>query len=166
MKKKELSENSFLLEAQYLENTQAFINDRAGSCLRWYIGKACYYKRMFYTCSLITLFCPLLSSIIVGVDALWGTDNIFIQTFTIFLGVISSAATGIHALFHAQEKWIRYRSASEYLKSEIALYKAGVGEYSHGDAHAAFLIKIEEYMMDENTEWKHNLQQEESQNNN
>ena len=164
MKKKELRENNFLLEAKYAENTPEFINERAGSCLRWYIGRACHYKRMFFTCSLITLFCPLVSSILVGFDGLWD-NNFYLKIFTILLGVASSAATGILALCHAQDKWTRYRSASEYLKSEIALYKAGVGIYGQADAHSVFLTNIEEYMKTENTEWTKTQKQDEDQNN-
>lgn len=165
MSKKEIEESSFLIDAKPMGNPQEFINERAASCLRWYIRKACYYRGMFYTCSLITLLAPLISSVIVGFNSLLGHTSVIIQIITIILGVVSSAATGVLALFHAQEKWTRYRSASEYLKREFALYKAGADKYDQRDAHILFLKNIEEYMMNENLEWQDNQQPDNEHNN-
>lgn len=153
MYKKEIQDNHFLFEAKYMNNAQQLISDRANSCLRWYIQKACLYKWIFYLGSLTTLCCPLVASVIVGISTVEGTDSIIMQVITIILGVISSIAAGILALFHAQDKWTRYRSASEFLKREIMLYKAGANEHSSKDAHIEFLKTIEEYMKAENIEW-------------
>ncbi|MCH5261849.1 MAG: DUF4231 domain-containing protein [Lachnospiraceae bacterium] len=160
----EIREINFLLEEQDKEETEErskkspkkLINDRAVSCLKWYIHKACSYRFMFYFCSIIALCAPLISSVIVGYNSSktcsWSIPSII----TAVLGVASSVATGILALYHAQEKWTRYRSASEYLKRELVLYKAGVGKYSDGNAQTLFLETIEEYMVNEHMEWRDN----------
>lgn len=166
-----MREINFMLEAQDEEgaddknkkSSEQFVNDRAVSCLKWYIHKACSYRLLFYICSMVTLCAPLTSSIIVGCNTLKNEFSCALQIITICLGAISSAATGILALFHAQEKWTRYRSASEYLKRELVLYKAGVDKYSEDNAHQLFLKNIEEYMMNENMEWKENQKPDTSQ---
>lgn len=169
--RKEIREISFMLEEQDEEETEntkssrKLVNERAASCLKWYIHKACSYRIMFYICSVVTLCAPLASSIIVSFNTYNNNSNVVFQIITISLGVISSAATGILALFHAQEKWTRYRAASEYLKRELALYKAGVDKYSTDNAHHLFLKNIEEYMMNENLEWKDNQKPDASKNN-
>lgn len=160
----EMREIKFLLETQDEEETEdknlntskKFINDRAVSCLKWYIHKACSYRCMFYSGSVIALCAPLLSSLLVSFNSSDTCSCSILSFLTVFLGVASSIATGILALFHAQEKWTRYRSASEYLKRELVLYKAGVGKYSKNDAQTLFLETIEEYMVNEHMEWRDN----------
>lgn len=160
----EIREINFLLEEQDKEGTEdknkkspkKFINDRAVSCLKWYIHKACSYRFLFYFCSMIALCAPLISSVIVGLSSSKSCSWSMPSIVTAALGVASSIATGILALFHAQEKWTRYRSASEYLKRELVLYKAGVGKYSEDNAQTLFLETIEEYMVNEHMEWREN----------
>lgn len=169
----EIREINFLLEEQDKEETEErskkspkkLINDRAVSCLKWYIHKACSYRFLFYFCSVIALCAPLISSIIVGFNTLVDNSYVVLQIITICLGAISSAATSILALFHAQEKWTRYRSASEYLKRELVLYKAGVDKYSEGNAQLLFLETIEEYMVNEHMEWRDNQKSDTSNSN-
>lgn len=160
----EIREINFLLEEQDKEETEErskkspkkLINDRAVSCLKWYIHKACSYRFLFYFCSVIALCAPLISSILVSCNSSNTCSCSVLSFLTVFLGVASSIATGILALFHAQEKWTRYRSASEYLKRELVLYKAGVGKYSEDNAQTLFLETIEEYMVNEHMEWRDN----------
>lgn len=154
LEKKELKDNKFLFEAFYLKDTEELINNRVACCMEWYIRKACFYKKVFYIGSSIALVCPLIVSIVAGINALTDDISIYCQIIIIVLGGISSAVTGFLALFHANEKWVEYRAAAEYLKKEITLYKAGIGEYQNRESHLVFLNNVEQYMSKENIEWK------------
>lgn len=147
--RQEIKENEFLFCSDTFSADQRF-----ESCLKWYIRKACFYKLVFYIFTFTGAICPIVVAALnnVTLDAKYMK---YMQLALTVLSVAASVSAIILATVRAQEKWTRYRSAAENLKRERSLYleRKKLGKE---DSEEEFVNNIEEYMKQENQEWRQN----------
>lgn len=126
-------------------SSEDICKERTLDCLKWYSRKAVFYKRFFFILSIINIAAPLISAYIVTR-----------QEYSLIGAVLSSLTTlsaSMLALFNVRDKWVTYRSASEYLKSQYTLYCAKSSPYNNTDADIVYLNNIEVYMTTVHAHW-------------
>lgn len=118
---------------------------RTEACLVWYTKKAITYKRFYYGLSIINVGIPIVVSIVLGNSGstFWGAT----------LSAIASFSAALLALFSMRDKWIIYRTAAEYIKSQYTLYCAGAMPYHDNGRHTKYLMVLESYMSSVHGQW-------------
>lgn len=110
---KEFDDNKFLLSK--LENP--YIQQRAESCLKWYIESAVKNKYYFYILTTFTIVCPLISTIILCVS----TESLGVKIASTIAASISAIAASLLTMLDVKRKWGIYRNQAEILKAELTL---------------------------------------------
>lgn len=136
---------AFFGHIQYGKSPKEICSLRTKNCLEWYMRKAVFYKGMFYTLSIVSVGVPLLSTVIMSLYEQSKVGIVF--------AALTSFAASLLALFDMREKWIMYRTAAEYIKSQYCLYCGKVAPYDGEDAHAQYLLLLEKYMASVHVQW-------------
>lgn len=121
------------------------IKKRVYNTLMWNIKKATYYKRFFYSFSIVSL---TLNAMIPIINQL--------NNYSIWVTIISSVVfviTGILTLVNFKDVWYRYRVTSEIIKAECMKLNCKIGEYENDNRERIFLKKFEEILSDERNLW-------------
>lgn len=142
---------AFFEQIQYEKNPVEICSLRTENSLEWYMRKAIFYKRMFYILSIINMGVPLLSTVIMSWDPKTKAG--------IVLAAVTSFSASLLALYDMREKWLMYRTAAEYIKSQYCLYCGKVFPYDGEDAHEKYLLLLEKYMASVHIQW-YGLQKE------
>jgi len=126
--------------------------DRMESQRRWYGGKSAFNKRWYMSLKVVQLISAALVPIMASVHAaVWVTGG---------LGAIVVVVEGIQQLGQFAPNWINYRSTSEALGSEKALYLANAGPYADVQEPARLLAeRVEGLLSKEHTTWTSGRQQ-------
>lgn len=119
--------------------------ERTLDCMEWYSRKAVLYKKIFFILSTINIAAPLISTYIISAQEQ--------SMFAAILSVLATFSASMLALFNVNDKWVTYRSASEYLKSQYTLYCAKSSPYNKDDAHIIYINNIETYMTTVHSHW-------------
>lgn len=127
------------------QQAESICIERTLDCMRWYSRKAVFYKRFFFILSTINIASPLISTYIISTLELAIAGAVFSALVTFSASML--------ALFNVNDKWITYRSASEYLKSQYTLYCAKSPPYNNSDADVIYLNNIETYMTTVHAHW-------------
>ena len=148
--KSEIEENKFLFD-----DNNRIVDKRFESCCKWFIRKACRYKRIYMSMTLLGGLCPIISAVLTGID--FGIKCVcFGKIILITLSIATSVSVLILNVTRAQDKWTKYRVSSEFLKRERTFYL--LGKENHQDSmhewDEQFLKNIEEYMVQENKDWE------------
>ena len=142
-------------EKEYIESIKKkianeIIRDRIVYLLEWYSKKATWDKRLYLFCASISVIAPATITLI---------NSCFKQYANCLIPIISTFASivaGILALTRWQEGWIRYRSTTEKIKSNVNLFLQDVQYASSGTIkyiEKDFLKEVEDICNDENIEW-------------
>lgn len=121
------------------------IKKRVYNTLVWNIKKATYYKRFFYSFSIILL---ILNATVPIINQL--------NNYSIWVTIISSIGfviTSMLTLINFKDVWYRYRLTSEIIKSECMKLNCKIGEYENEDREKRFLNKFESILSDERNLW-------------
>lgn len=145
--KSEMEENTYLLD-----KSKFSIDERFGTCLKWYIKKACFYRSIYYTFAMISTVCPIIVTALNSVQVTVEDFNT-IRTILIVLSMLASISTITMTTFRVQDKWTKYRMAAEALKRKRSLF-LGKDIYDDNSEAYLFLKELEEYMARENLEWR------------
>ena len=115
--------------------------------LEWYIRKANFNKRLYYTFSFAGMLCPLINVVLASCQA---DTNMAI----VVLSSVTTLATSLLAITNARMKWENYRSAAEFLKREYTLFQARVGAYGEEQRVSAYLNTTETFMDKIHANWQ------------
>lgn len=149
--KREIEENSYLFQ----ESTQSILDKRFRICLYWYIRNACFYKKVFYVATFLSAVCPMIS---VGLNSLIfsNTEKSCVQYGAFLLSITAGISVAILSMSRAQDKWTRYRISAEFLKRKRVEYLIEKGREDNKciDLDLKYLKIIEEFMANENDQWR------------
>ena len=126
------------------------IRDRMEYLLNWYSRKATQCKRRYYIFAAIGIIGPALVTVI--------SNCTYLSDFCLVpvISTCSSIGTAILALTRWQEGWIRYRRTVEHIKSYISIYIVslqGATDVEKIVIDKEFIKKIDNLVLDENSEW-------------
>jgi hypothetical protein len=128
-----------------------YIKNRIDDQIDWYNRKSNSNKNWFYRCNVITILCSALIPFLVGFSS---PEQAYLKYLAGAFGVIITITQGILSLKKYQENWMTYRSTAEMLQREKLLFLNGVGDFED-DAYAykVFVMKAEQILSSENTNW-------------
>lgn len=120
--------------------------DRMESQRRWYSDKSTFNKRWYMSLKIVQLVCAALVPVMASVHAaVWVTGG---------FGAIVVVVEGIQQLGQYQANWISYRSTSEALGVEKALYLADAGPYTGVPQPTRMLAeRVETLLSKEHATW-------------
>ncbi|MEH0019412.1 MAG: DUF4231 domain-containing protein [Desulfobacter sp.] len=129
-------------QEQYLQNR---IEDQ----INWYDTKSKSNQRWFKSLRVIEIVSAAIIPFIAGYS-----DSIPCGTIIIgFLGVVIAICAGLAALNKYQENWLMYRTTCETLRHEKYLFMTNTKPYDDSEAFNQFVIRIENLISKENTQW-------------
>lgn len=70
------------------------------------------------------------------------------------LSAITSFSAALLSLLGVHDKWVMYRTAAEFIKSQYTLYCAHVEPYNYIDRDEQYLARIEAYMAGIHGQWQ------------
>lgn len=127
-----------------------YISTRINEQITWFSKESKFNKYSYYTYKFI------LTASAATIPVL--TTYLDVSGFKAGIGVfsiITAFLANINSLFSFKDKWLIYRSASEYLKSERYLYEGNAGKYKDNPAKDSLLVdSIENYLSNINAQWK------------
>lgn len=133
----------------YTSNIQdKYIKNRIDHILSWYTNKATFYKRLFYTLSVVLL---VINASIPFINQLELDYSPIIITG---VSTIATIITGILTLFTMKDTWFRYRNHVELIKSQCSLFNGQVGVYSKDSREKQLIRNIESIIDEERGLWK------------
>lgn len=145
--KKELNQNKFLMGGESILDLWFSV------CLKWYIRKACFYKRLYYTMTLTSIISPILSASLASMNVS-GSEGSWIKYIPGVLALAASISVAILTTLRAQEKWGRYRMVAEQMKKSRMRYLQELeSDKTNEEIKKRFLNEIEQLMKEENLEW-------------
>lgn len=148
----ELEENAFLFEREL----ESIVQQRAASCLVWYIRKSVKSRYLYYFWSIVSIVSPLLATILNFVN-LEKPDCITI--LTVLFTLVATLSTSLLNLYNFYGKWRDYRDAAEMLKREWTKYEQLIEGLQDKDRdkrnklNEEFLNLIEVYMEKTHKNW-------------
>ncbi len=123
--KRELEENRFLFE----DISSSIVEQRAKSCLIWYVRKATRNRCLYYFWSVIGIGSPLIATVFTSIDVQeMSTFSVVALVFTL----IASLSSSILCLWNFKSEWRDYRDTAEMLKREWTDYKRRLEELKEG----------------------------------
>lgn len=108
--------------------------DEARSSFDWYERNA-KASRLRYQVSEVVLVCVAASVPIAGILT---PDDARLPGV---LGAVVVALTGLRAIFHWRDNWMRFSLASNAIKAEVRLYELHADPYSESTSRDAALIR-------------------------
>lgn len=167
--RRELEENQFLFDNMF----SSIFEQRAYSCLVWYVRKATKNRRLYYFWSIVGISSPLIATIFTSIDMQEMT--VCSMTALVFT-LIASLSSSVLCLWNFKSKWRDYRNAAEMLKREWTDYKCelkilGKNEESQSDSERRledkryeldrqFLDRIEQHMAQIHKSWMNKFTEE------
>lgn len=148
---REIEENNYLFQ----DSTQSILDKRFAVCLCWYIRNACFYKKVFYITTFLSAVCPVVS---VGLNSLIfsSAEKLYAQQGAFLLSITAGISVAILSMSRAQDKWTRYRISAEFLKRKRVEYLIEKNRKDNKctDLDLKYLKIIEEFMANENDQWR------------
>jgi Protein of unknown function (DUF4231) len=108
--------------------------DEARGSFAWYERNA-KISRLRYQISEVVLVCVAAAVPIAGI--LTPSD----ARLPAVLGAVVVALTGLRAIFHWRDNWMRFSLASGAIKAEVRLYQLGADPYSDPASRDAVLVR-------------------------
>lgn len=128
------------------------IKSRIDHLLDWYIRKSTFYKNLFYTLSVFSIFINAFIPIVAQFNVT--SKDIIISIMSGIAAVITSILT----LFTTKETWFRYRNHAELIKQECVQCISQVGDYKkdykQDDRERILIEKVELIISNERSLWK------------
>ncbi|WP_317928604.1 DUF4231 domain-containing protein [Halioxenophilus sp. WMMB6] len=109
-------------EQELSEHQLRYLSERLQGQITWYDRNATKNKNFYFLWQTVAI----VSAALVPILSL--NPEIFRYLIAI-CGALSAVCVGILTLFKYQENWVKFRSASEELKSHLAQYWIGTGPY-------------------------------------
>lgn len=135
---KDIQENQYLLD----QIQDSCIRERTAYCLRWHTGKAVKNKYYFYILTSLTIICPVVSGIFLGMSS---QDGVWKTLSGIFMG-ISTISAALLTMLDARRKWGIYRNQAEEIKNSLARYRFYTTEEE-------FLLELEKSVSATHEKW-------------
>ena len=138
-----------------------YMKERVNDQINWYSKKSTRNKQLhLWMRGLVIVFSAIIPFAAGFVET--NPDFIYLNYIIGILGMLVAILTGISSLMKYQEKWVKYRTASETLKHEKFLYVTKSGEYkSQGDHFSTFVNRVESLISKENSLWNEYMVKEE-----
>lgn len=137
--KKEFESIKFLVDEVQDNFAQNFVSTN----LKWYIEKAVRSKFYFYILTVLTIVCPIVSSIFSITDS--EMSSLPFRCLGIIFTGTASASAAFLVMLDCRKKWAVYRNEAEYIKSILARR-----DY---ESPEELITKIEESMSETHEEW-------------
>lgn len=121
--------------------------------LRNAVGKARFYKLVFYAVSIIAILCPLISSLLVR----WVVGSDILKHILAFVLSIASVSAAISSLYRWEKRGLSYEKAEGKLLNAAEDYIKDMDEITDKPARdkrcCEFLDEIERIASDNNEKW-------------
>lgn len=146
---REIKENHYLFE-----QNETVLDHRFIACLKWYIRKSIFYRRIYYMATFLSGVGPLIS---VSLNNLLFDDMKQDWRFFMFLiSTVAGMAVLILNMTRAQEKWTNYRTVAEFLKRDrsMCLMEKSYHPEKIEEIERYYAEVIEKYMSAENIRWE------------
>lgn len=136
---------------EYYMEIKDYIDQRIHQQINWFERESKRNRHCYHTTKVLltvtAAITPALASFI--------KDSTTVQ---IMVGIVSSLTAilaNINGIFNFKDKYITFRDAAEYLKSEKLLYETLSGKYKdHEHSGNLFVDTIEQYILNLNSNWK------------
>lgn len=138
-----------------MENTE-YIEQRVDAQINWYDRKSQTNQRAYKWLRVYEITAAAMIPFLSGYS-----DRSEVKFSVGLIGVTIAIVSGALALYHLQENWVQYRSASEALKSEKYLYLTQAPPYDTDQAFELFVQKVEALISKENSGWQQVVQKSE-----
>ena len=151
---------SFVSEEEFLTNRyfsqQKFFSDKSTECKNRYHSNQKKIMLFSVSVSVISVFSVFAGNVVCSIFHFESSPEWLVNGFSPLVAVISAITAYISSndkLFQNLDFWVRYRVASEKLKSEYALYQGRCGDYNiPGDRKDANGHSLAEKKFRENVE--------------
>ncbi len=82
-------------------------------------------------------------------------DSTSVQIVVGIVSALTAILANINGIFNFRDKYITFRDAAEYIKSETLLFETGAGKYKNAEhSSSLFVDTIEQYIINLNSNWK------------
>jgi hypothetical protein len=120
-------------------NVQLYIEKRIDEQIVWFSKESVINKRAYFFFKVIlTASAAIIPSLTSYVD----TDGI--KVLIGLFSIITAFLANINSIFSFKDKWLVYRSAAEFLRSEKHLFEATVGKYNDVNTKDTVLVETVE----------------------
>ena len=127
-----------------------YVKERLEGQLGWYEAQSRKYKLFTLTLRIIEISAAAAIPFLSTLTQLFSVGTVIASSA---LGVLIILCTSLASLFHAQERWMEYRTTAESLKKEKYLFQTRVEPYQEGDAFYTLVQRIETLVSKETTNW-------------
>ena len=132
-------------------NEEEYIKDRIEDQINWYSDKSGYNQKrfkLFRVCNIIfAVSIPFLTGLINE------ENDVYLKIIIGVLGVLIAVIEGIMGLYKYQENWVKYRQASEALKSMLMHYKTRTSPFNGTNRFNLLVEMAETVMTEEHQGW-------------
>lgn len=130
-------------------NITEYKEKRVNDQIDWFIRESKFNRYAYYTTKVIlTLSAAAMPALTNLNEHSWPKLTIgIVSVMTVFLANINS-------IFNFKDKWLVYRSAAEFLKSELYQFEAKAGKYKDASSENLFVEAIEKCLNGINSQWK------------
>ncbi len=137
---------------------EQYLNERLENQLKWYSNKSANNKMLhLWTQALVIIF----SALIPFLAGFMETGPVYLNYIIGVLGMLVAILAGVSAMMKFQEKWVKYRTASETLKHEKFMYITRTGHYKGKGEHFNILVtRVENLISKENSLWSEYMSEE------
>lgn len=135
-----------------IEIERDYLSNRVDSQINWLSERSSQNKKWHYGLRFLTLLFSAAMPLLVSYSYTW----VKLLAGTASFGV--ALTVGTNSLFKFHDNWIRYRTASESLKSEKWRYQTKTAPYDTvGFEH--FVDRVETFLQEENSSWALTIQE-------
>src|ERR1043165_8459673 len=127
-----------------------YVKDRLEEQIAWYDLHSRWYKLFTLTLRIIEISAAAAIPFVAALTRVYTVSSVVISSG---LGVVIVLCTSLTSLFHAQERWLEYRTTAESLKKEKILFQTGVEPYHEENAFHTLVQRVEGLVSKENTNW-------------
>ncbi len=138
---------------------KVYIEERLESQRKWYSKKSSVNKNYYHWFKVLTIVFSILIPVILGLEEYMSMTGLS-KAIAAVLGALVAILTAISGLMKFEEKWINYRGCSERLKREKYLFETATAPYDNTDALNVLVLKIENIISSENTDWGDYIREE------
>ncbi len=133
-----------------------YFKERLDDQIDWYDRKSQSCQRMFKRLRLCEIVFACSLPFLVGLPEFFGALS---APLIALIGVSIAILSGVLALYKFEQNWVEYRTISESLKHQRFLYITGTDPYTYDDAFNQLVLRVENLISKQNSDWTQNVKQ-------
>jgi uncharacterized protein DUF4231 len=134
----------------------AYIKERLDDQINWYDIKSQICQSRFKRLRLCEIVFACSLPFLVGLPELFGPYS---APLIALVGVAIAILSGALALYKFEQNWIEYRTTCESLKHQRFLYITGTEPYDQEDAFNRLVLRVENLISKQNSDWTQSSKQ-------